>query len=449
MALLLLRPGEMGKVSGKTNTTVRGNSRLVQRSIGQTSTMANRIVTPTSYEEWRPFDQIVSASFGEVWQEPTPEEVATLDVEAPLDFRIGVMDGDEALGGCASYEFDLSLPGGCAVSVAALTGVGGDPTKRGRGALQTMMQEHLDRAKARGHAASILNASEATIYQQFGYGHATTMVGYEIDPDHARFRAPLEDTGSFELVHDLQAGIPLFAAAYDAAARTVAGTGGRTVEWWQRVVGKQKRWRGGGKQLGVLHRDAAGNPDGYLLYELKEKGAWVNNDVVTIRELFGASVSTELALFEFTMKIPLQRNVRWPEGPPDFAARHHLIDPRQLHVVDQHDLLWLRPLNLVELLSSRTYATDGVVVIAVDDELFEDQRGPWRIEIVDGIAEVTPTDAVAAVTLTPAQVGMVLLGDHRLQELVHAGVVTGDPAALRFLDRAFLTDRRPYTLSKF
>lgn len=411
--------------------------------------MSNRIVTPTSYDDWRPFDQIVSASFGAVWEEPKPEEVERMAVELPLDFRVGVMDGDEVLGGCSAYEFDLTMPGGCAVSVAALSGVGGDSTKRGRGVLRSMMSEHLDRARARGHAASILNASEASIYGQFGYGHATTMVGYEIDPDHAKFNAPIEDPGSFELVHDLEAGIPLLQAAYDAVARVVAGAGARNTEWWQRVVGKKESWRGGGKQLGVLHRDASGAPDGYLLYALKEVGSWVTNDVVTIRELAGASVTTELALFEFAMKIPLQRNVRWPEGPPDFVAKHYLADPRQLHVVDQHDLLWLRPLNVEELLASRTYAADGTVVIAVDDDLYEDQRGPWRIEIVKGIPTVAATGEAPAAVFTPQQLGMVLLGDHRVQELVHAGLLKGDEAGLRLLDQAFQTECRPYNLSKF
>lgn len=439
----------MGKVSGKTKTGLRRKWCPVGRSISQTPGMVIRIVTPTSYDEWRPFDQVVSASFGAAWEEPESDEIERAASEAPLDFRVGVMDGDDVLGACAAYEFDLSLPGGCAVSVAALTGVGGDATKRGRGALRAMMVEHLDRARARGHAASILNASEASIYRQFGYGHATTMVGYEVDPDHARFREPIEDSGSFELVHDLEAGIPLFQAAYDAAARTVPGTGGRNEKWWRRVLGKKTSWRGGGKQLGVLHRDASGQPDGYLLYALTEVGSWVVNDAVTIRELLGASVATELALFEFATKIPLQRNIRWPEGPVDFVAKHHLFDPRQLHVVDQHDLLWLRPLNIVELLATRTYSADGSFVLAVDDQLYEDQRGPWRLDIVDGIAAVTPTGDPVSVTLTPEQIGMVLLGDHRLQELIQAGVIDGDPSVLRALDQAFLTDRRPYNLSKF
>ena len=51
--------------------------------------------------------------------------------------------------------------------------------------------------------------------------------------------------------------------------------------------------------------------------------------------------------------------------------------------------------------------------------------------------------------MTPEQVAMVLLGDHRVQTLAGAGVVSGDPAAIRRFDRVFTTDRRPYNLSKF
>jgi predicted acetyltransferase len=411
--------------------------------------MAVEIVTPTNYDEWRPFDQVIAASFGEGWEEPKPEELEIREREAPYDFCVGVKDGGEVLGGCGSYEFDLSMPGGCGVSVAALTAVGGNGTKQGRGALRAMMVEHLERARSRGHAASILNASEASIYSQFGYGHATTMVGYEVDSDRAQLRTPLEDAGSLELVTDLLPALEDFRAAYEACARTVPGTGARDELWWKRVLGPKQTWRGGGKQIGVIHRDADGNPDGYLLYTIKETGGWVNDDVLNIREMLGASVSTDLALFQYAVRVPLQRKVVWREGPVDFPARHHLFDPRQQHVVDQHDLLWLRPLDIVTLLSSRTYSADDTFVVAIDDRLFEDQRGPWKVSIADGIAAVEPTSDVPDIELTPSEVAMVLLGDHRVQELATAGILDAEASVIRRLDRAFLTDRRPYNFSKF
>jgi predicted acetyltransferase len=411
--------------------------------------MAPRIVTPTNHDEWRPFDQIVAASFGEMWEETKPEDRERSEIETPYDFCIGVVDGDDVLGACSAFEFDLSLPGGRGVSVAALTAVGGNVAESGRGALRAMMIEHLQRSRERGHAASILNASEASIYGQFGYGHATTMVGYEVDSDRAEFRSPIDDPGSIELVPDLKGSIDRFRRAYDRCASVVPGTGGRTELWWDRVLDAKPNWRGGGKKIGVLHLDAQGDPDGYLLYSVKDGGGWVADGELTIRELLGASVTTELALFRFAMSVPLQRKVRWPEGPVDVPARHHLFDPRQLHVVDQHDLLWLRPLDVQRLLANRTYAVDDRFVLAVDDPLFDDQRGPWLLSITDGVATVDRVAGPADLEITPDQLAMVLLGDHRAQELRHAGVLDGDPEVVGRVDRAFLTDRRPYNLSKF
>lgn len=411
--------------------------------------MAPRIVTPKNYDEWRPFDQVVASSFGEMWEEPKPEDRERAEIEAPYDFCVGVADGDDVLGACSSYEFDLSLPGGRGVSVAALTAVGGNVTRSGRGALRAMMIEHLRRARERGHAASILNASEAGIYGRFGYGHATTMVGYEVDPDRARYHSPIEDPGSIELVTDLKGSIDRFRRAYDRCAEVVPGTGGRSELWWGRVLDAKPSWRGGGKKIAVLHIDDRGDPDGYLLYSVKGGEGWVGDGVLTIQELLGADVVTELALFEFAATVPLQRKLRWPGGPPDFPARHHMFDPRQLHVVDQHDLLWLRPLDVAALLGGRTFAADDDLVLSVDDPLFADQRGPWQISIRDQMATVERTDAGPDLEMTPNQLAMVLLGDHRVQELANARVLVGDPAAVRRFDRAFQTDRRPYNLSKF
>jgi predicted acetyltransferase len=416
---------------------------------GADSRMATRIVTPRDYDEWRPFDQIVASSFGEMWEEPKSEDRERAEIEAPYDFCIGVMDGDEVLGACSSFEFDLSLPGGRGVSVAALTAVGGNVTRTGRGALRAMMIEHLQRARERGHAASILNASEASIYGRFGYGHATTMVGYEVDSDRAEYSHPLDDPGSIELVTDLKGSIDRFRQAYDRCALVVPGTGGRNERWWDRVLDAKPNWRGGGKKIGVLHLDHRGDPDGYLLYSMKDDGGWVAGGVLTIRELLGADVTTELALFRFATEVPLQRTVRWPEGPIDFPARHHMVDPRQLHVIDQHDLLWLRPLDVAVLLESRTFSADDDLVLGVDDQIFEDQCGPWRLSIRDGAATVERTDAAADLDMTSGQLAMVLLGDHRVQELAHAGVLAGEPAIIRRFDRVFQTDRRPYNLSKF
>jgi len=413
--------------------------------------MSLEIVTPTSHDEWSPFVKLIAASFTEQDPERTEEQLVRGLKLLPLDLRIGVTEGGEPLGGCMSYEFQLGMPGGSQVPISGLSAVGIDPTKTGRGGLRTMMTEHLHRTRSRGHAASTLLASESSIYGRFGYGPATMLATYEIASDRAKFAAPLNDPGSLEIVTDVLEALEQFDEVYSEVARVMPGVTSRPREWWEVVLAAKESWLGGGEQLGVLHRDESGQLDGYMLYKAKRGGGFLATDQLQIVELHGANVMAELSLFEFASGVPLTRSVRWTQAPADTPVRMRLHDPRQLRMVDTHDLLWLRPIDVKRLLEARSYRHDGAITFEFADDLFDDQRGPWSLSVIDGAATVDRLDSSASVdlVLTPRQLGTVLLGDTRVAELETAGLLQGDRSALRMLDLLMLTDRRPFTLSKF
>ncbi len=413
--------------------------------------MSLRIVTPANDEEWRPFDRVIAVAFGDVPTEPDEDRRRRQTALAPFGFRIGIADGDVILGGCSSFEVDLTLPGGALVPVAALTGVGIDPSKGGRGGFRLMMEEHLRRARDRGHAGSILNASESSLYGRFGYGSSTDMATYEIDSGRAGYRRDIDDPGSIDVVADLPGAVDDFADIYRRVGDVLPGTGSRSAEWWENVLGETRTWMGGGKNLAALHRSADGTPDGYLIYAYKGNPSWVPSDEVVIKELMATDLTAELALFRFACSVPLTRSVRWSQAPLDPVVRHHLADPRQLRIVDAHDLLWLRPLDVPRLLAARSYLHDVEATITIADELFPDQRGPWRVVARDGSAKVEPAgdDAPSDVTLRPDQLAMVLLGNTGIEELAVAGVIDVAPDVVARLHLLFRTDRRPFNLSKF
>ncbi len=411
--------------------------------------MSLRITTPESFEAWAPFRSVIGAAFGEIVATKTNEEIRLDLALKPLDFRIGVVDGNEILGGCEASEFEVSMPGGGAISASALRGVGIDPTKTGRGGLRVMMEEHLRRTKERGLAASTLLASESGLYDKFGYGIATTMASYEIDSARGAFVAGPVDDGTLELITDVGSAAGLLGDVYARTAKVVAGTASRSSEWWEVIVGKTNEWLGGGEQLGVIHRNAANEPDGYMLYKVKARPDWVADNIVLVNELVAGDLTAELRLFQFACRIPLTRTVRWTQAPVDPSIRHHLADPRQLRTVDQHDLLWLRPVDVVRLLESRAYLSDGSITIEVDDPLFADQRGPWNLSVSGGVATVVRSDDQPALVLTPSQLGCVVLGDTRVLELKQAGLISGDDVGVTSFDRLMLTERRPFNLSKF
>ncbi len=108
-----------------------------------------------------------------------------LDAEAEADIRSKLRDGDvvvvydqsgpvgPVLAGVAMfYRMTLTLPGGARVDLPGLSWVSVAATHRRRGILRRMITELFDQWEQEKSVFSILTASEATIYERFGYGPA-------------------------------------------------------------------------------------------------------------------------------------------------------------------------------------------------------------------------------------------------------------------------------------
>jgi GNAT superfamily N-acetyltransferase len=103
---------------------------------------------------------------------------------------LGAFDGGQVIGGAGSYTSWLTVPGGERVPHAAVTQVGVLPTHTRRGVLTALLRRQLADIAARGEVVASLRASEAVIYERFGYGIATWAADYELD----RRRGLLRDT---------------------------------------------------------------------------------------------------------------------------------------------------------------------------------------------------------------------------------------------------------------
>ena len=93
---------------------------------------------------------------------------------------VGAFDGEQQVGCAGAYTFRLTVPGG-EVGAAGVTIVGVLPTHTRRGILRQMMTWLVAQARERGEPVAILGASEAAIYQRFGYGVATQRSEFELE----------------------------------------------------------------------------------------------------------------------------------------------------------------------------------------------------------------------------------------------------------------------------
>src|SRR5690349_10196742 len=102
------------------------------------------------------------------------------------DRSFAVRDGDAIVSTASSYAFDLTVPGGARLPMAAVSMVTVHPTHRRRGVLRSVMDAQLDDVARRGEPLAGLTASEASIYERFGYGTATQTTSWDLESEYAR-----------------------------------------------------------------------------------------------------------------------------------------------------------------------------------------------------------------------------------------------------------------------
>jgi predicted acetyltransferase len=197
----------------------------------------------------------------------------------------GFVDGLLA-GTTGAFATDLTVPGGATVSCSAVTQVTVLPTHRRRGLLTEMMAVHVADAVDAGAVAAMLVAAEWPIYGRFGYGMAVEAAGTVLDARTARFVDPVP-SGSVELVDAavLRAEAP---AVFDRHRVTSPGAITRNDDAWDVLTSIVLRPGDDPpkKRVRAVHRNAAGDVDGYAVYDPEER--WEHNRpfvTLTVHEL--------------------------------------------------------------------------------------------------------------------------------------------------------------------
>ncbi len=406
--------------------------------------------TLTDADEIQSMSMRIGAGFGEA---PTTE-VTPLDAKYAAarinELSLGVEDDGRLLGGCFGLALDFTLPGGVAVPIAGLAGVGLDPSATGRGAFRPMMAAHLQKSRDLGLAASALLASESGLYGRFGYGVASTVCRYEVETAFGSLRADTPVEGEVRFAFDAAQTATELAAVHDLVVTRSAMTS-RPAAIWDIYFDEKQSWAGGGKRSFAVHYDDAGSPDGYVAYriETNQVGHGVTESRAEVEEYVAANISAELGLWRYVMALPLVRRAVFHHVPSDPAAAHFLRDPRQLVKTRQTDNVWLRPLDVERLLTERRYEHNGTFAFDFDDPQFADLCHTYRIRVTNGVGELERGGAVSGVAMSPAQLGSLLTGEIRAAELTRVGLLNGPTHEIVAIDRAFTTSRVPFSLTRF
>jgi len=175
------------------------------------------------------------------------------------DRTFAVRDEDIIVSTASSYAFDVTVPGGARLPMAAVSMVTVQPTHRRRGVLRRVMDAQLDDVARRGEPLAGLTASEASIYERFGYGTATFTTSWELESDHARLQRPPDDGGRVRIV-DAEAATRVAHDVYSRLAPTRVGELTRPEGWWPRLFEHRS---GGARFFTAVHEGPDHVPDAF------------------------------------------------------------------------------------------------------------------------------------------------------------------------------------------
>src|SRR5690348_14669763 len=106
---------------------------------------------------------------------PVTDELWRYESAVYRDGRaFGAFSDRAVIGTTVSFPSAVTVPGGRALPMAAVTFVGVRTDHRRRGVLSELMAAQLNSAAQAGEVFAGLRASEGSIYGRFGYGIAST-----------------------------------------------------------------------------------------------------------------------------------------------------------------------------------------------------------------------------------------------------------------------------------
>jgi predicted acetyltransferase len=366
---------------------------------------------------------------------------------AELERTVAAFDGDQIVGTGRNYSLELTLPGGAIIPASGVSWISVRPTHRRQGILRSMMEYLLDESARREDSVSILTASEGGIYGRFGFGVATRVLGLRLARSAALFAAPVT-AGRVRLVEpeeSAKVAPELFERV--RAART--GAVSRPSFWWPGEWVPKEHAK---NRFDVIY-ELDGRVDGYAVYNLE--GTWAegfSEKTVAVHDLIAATPEAEAALWQYLCGIDLVTWISHWNVAPDTELPWRLADSRQVRTRSFRDELWLRPVDTPAFLAARRYATDGRLVLEVEDEMRPDGAAAGRFVLAGGPDEASchPTDAAPELRLGVGALGAISLGGVTASSLARAGRIEElVPGALGRADRMFAADRAPFSLTWF
>ena len=352
---------------------------------------------------------------------------------------VGAFVKDQLVGTADAVTSGLTLPGGTIVGHAAVTHVGVLPSFTRKGVATDLMRHQLHDVAARGETVATLRASEATIYERYGYGVASSSQTVEVQTARAELRSGLGAGGPVRLL-DAERVWDVLPRIYSENRPSRPGTIDRPDVWWQ---GARLRSDSSPHPGYVAVHGEPGSETGFARYRPIDTDKWFVSDqrTIAVEDFFAPDTNTYLGLLRFLLRLDLIDRVVFWMMPVDDPLPWLLLDRRAARVTATHDETWLRVVDVEKALSARQYDGDGEVIVAVADPLLPENS--ISVAITGDGAE--QTDRRPQLRVGVAGLAAVLLGGATWRSLAVSGLAHAEnPSVLAAAERLFAVREAPH-----
>ncbi|MEU7073141.1 GNAT family N-acetyltransferase [Streptomyces narbonensis] len=381
----------------------------------------------------------------------TDELVADRLANVDLPRTQGAFDRDRIVATFRSFRQEVSTVGGGSLTADAVTQVTVSPTHRRQGLLSRMMATDLTAAKERGDAIATLIAAEYPIYGRYGFGPASWTTEWSVDVRRAGLdprRTGRPDGGGRIDLADGEEIRKIGPEVYRRLAGVRAGVTDRTSRGWEKGTGLGYQLDPWTEPFYAVYRSDSGEVEGYVAYTADDKWDDAKQPVNTasVRDLIAVTPAAERALWQYVCSIDWITTVRSGYRAPDEMLPLLLPDPRAAKTLTYVDMLWVRVLDVVKVLESRTYPVEGSLVLDLRDAAGL-SGGRYRLDASPvGASCVRTTSDSADLAFDIAELGTLAFGDESAVRLARLGRVDEiTPGAAARADLLFRTPLRPFS----
>ncbi len=337
---------------------------------------------------------------------------------------------------------------GRAMKLAGVSTIGTQPEYRRQGLVRRIHTQAFQDMRDAGQPMAALWASQAAIYQRYGYAMTTVNRRYAIDAVDIRFHDG--DAGSWPVRRiELDSAYDVLKGIYiDYIAERSCYLHRAKALWLQNAL--EPVAADGPIWVAVCYDDQ-NQPQGYVVYTLRagKVDHPARGQGLAIRDLAWLHPHAYRSLWRFIASHDLVGRVTWGNAPLDDPAPELFMEPRLLGAEDREGA-WFRVIDAAAALAGRGYEGDGELSIEIAaDPLTPWNDGIWRLQTGSDGAHAEATNAAADIRLPVKSLASLLTGFRTARELANWGLLEGSTEAVARADAVFRTRHAPHCPDHF